>query len=1245
MEQLQKVQLDGGSDPVDTTGLCLLSLDGGGVRGLSTLYILKNIFGRLNHERSLTGLPPVKPCEVFDLIGGTSTGGLLAIMLGRLEMDIDECISCYNELIKKVFGQKKSRIPFNRRGNIKGRFDSSILKTAIEKVIDKRGLPKQAPLNDENVRGCRVFVCATAKETKNTTRLRSYNLPEELNIPSTICEAALATSAATTFFDAVEIGARTFVDGAFTANNPAGEVEGEALNIWCSGTLELKPLVKCFVSIGTGHPGKKAIDDNIAGFLVRTLKDIVTETESTAESFISRWRQQYEQKKYFRFNVHQGLQGVGLEEYKEQGAIEAATDEYLRQTEQKSQVRDCIHNLKSKQNKTEKDFAASVNKLTPLGRYSQTGNVHWTVSRLTNMLFTGRDDILNKLEATVRDAVKDSSRLDRCSIVISGMGGQGKSEICLQLACRVRQIFWGVFWVDVSNKSSAENNFLNIASKLGIPAQSMEEAQQGLANLKQSWLLVLDNADDLNVDYQPYFPAGPSGVVILTSRNVECHQYANKWAVELEGLPESDAEQLLLRAANVPLDQLHTLQDDARRVAALVRSHPLALIQAGAYISRGHCTLAGYPGVYKHQRKRLLEFRPTQARSRYGDVYATFEASADVLQASQTEVAKDALDLLPVLGTCAASRLPLLLFQAGWEGAQSITSSNISNDADLLDLTSWHVSHLPSLLQVAADTWDPFRLVEAVSLLKAFSLVSTDTYDGFSSVSMHPLTNAWALDRLDTTKQHDAWLATGCLVAVSKDDEILWRKHGRQLQPHLEALTSWDMDDILASEPPAKIASVIVKCGELLDGLRVDAKLSILMSNLTSYLGLNPLIVDARWLSIYDLIARNSVLSGQGKKAVSLLEQVVEIRKQTLAEDHPSRLASQYMLAEAYQANGQVKEAVSLLEQVVRIQKQTLAEDHPDRLASQHSLAGVYQANRQVKEAVSLLEQVVQIRKQILAEDYPSRLASQHQLARVYQTNGQVKEAVSLLEQVVQIKEQILAEDHPHRLASQHNLAGAYQANGQVKEAVSLLEQVVRIQKQTLAEDHPDRLASQHSLAGAYQANGQVKEAVSLLEQVVQIQKQILAEDHPDRLASQHSLAGAYQANRQVKEAVSLLEHVVRIKKQILAEDHPDRLASQHALAKAYQANRQVKEAVSLLEHVVKIRKQIQAEDHPDRLTSEQVLAKIFWDLDRRDDAYRVMKHVVEIRRKVLDESHPDRIRSEAWLKYLEDKMVDFKPA
>ena len=49
--------------------LRLLALDGGGVRGLSALMILSQLMEAVNPD-----LPP-KPCDYFDMIGGTSTGG------------------------------------------------------------------------------------------------------------------------------------------------------------------------------------------------------------------------------------------------------------------------------------------------------------------------------------------------------------------------------------------------------------------------------------------------------------------------------------------------------------------------------------------------------------------------------------------------------------------------------------------------------------------------------------------------------------------------------------------------------------------------------------------------------------------------------------------------------------------------------------------------------------------------------------------------------------------------------------------------------------------------------------------------------------------------------------------------------------------------------------------------------------------------------------------------------------------
>ncbi|OCK87825.1 uncharacterized protein K441DRAFT_682333 [Cenococcum geophilum 1.58] len=178
----------------------------------------------------------VRGCTCF-AIGGKSTGGLRhadgSRVLGGVEL-------------------APSRLVWPKK-----------LKEVIDKVITDSGASTTDLFNDGSSRGCKVFVCATCTETTGIKRIRSYSLPGGLDVKVTICDAALATSAATGFFDPVTIGARQFVDGALGANNPIGEVEAEASKIWCSDRSELKPLVKCFVSIGTGNPGKKADEGNI----------------------------------------------------------------------------------------------------------------------------------------------------------------------------------------------------------------------------------------------------------------------------------------------------------------------------------------------------------------------------------------------------------------------------------------------------------------------------------------------------------------------------------------------------------------------------------------------------------------------------------------------------------------------------------------------------------------------------------------------------------------------------------------------------------------------------------------------------------------------------------------------------------------------------------------------------------------------------------------------------------------------
>lgn len=131
--------------------LRLLSLDGGGIRGLSTLLVLRSIMHQLEDIEGPNVPRPLKPADYFDLIGGTSTGGLIAIMLGRLGMDIEQCIQTYLDLSPIIFptesllgGSKLGKLFKGAKGT--ARFPSTPFEAELRKLMTKHGLDEEEKL-------------------------------------------------------------------------------------------------------------------------------------------------------------------------------------------------------------------------------------------------------------------------------------------------------------------------------------------------------------------------------------------------------------------------------------------------------------------------------------------------------------------------------------------------------------------------------------------------------------------------------------------------------------------------------------------------------------------------------------------------------------------------------------------------------------------------------------------------------------------------------------------------------------------------------------------------------------------------------------------------------------------------------------------------------------------------------------------------------------------------------------------
>ena len=651
-------------------------------------------------------------------------------------------------------------------------------------------------------------------------------------------------------------------------------------------------------------------------------------------------------------------------------------------------------------------------------------------------------------------------------------------------------------------------------------APSVASVKSWLASNSQRWLVIIDNADDAERDYSEYIPSSMSGDILFTTRVSECETYNTIGSEKLEDLEPGLARELLYRATNITKSQWKEKEEAAMAIVKILKSHTLTIIQAGAFIKKGLCSLEQYPTVFKQQQGKLLKFHAKQNLSTYGNVYATFEVSAEYLQNSTSPEASDALDLLHIIAFMHNSGISKTMFQRASEYASELGNSKTIDDKENMWSLVSHIARLPEYVQGWASFQDRIRWREACTFLENLSIVTVNKNDNVYAISMHSLMHAWAKERQDHQSQCRAWQAAATIAALSCKGDWSYQPYFIAIQAHVRACVSpeiedytWELSDMEAAQLYFQLACVLYR-------LHDDRSLSPLVKRIR-------LRLQDKFEKDHEVALQIKKITGviyleQGKytEAIDVFRDIMEIRCRVLPDDDANQLDSQFDLAIAYNHNGEFDKALKLFEHIAKIEEKKLPKDHPNQLAIQYAVARTYLGEGQINKAIQLFEYIVKLREKSLAEDDPYRLSSQHQLARSYLEDGQIYMAIQLFEHVVEIQGETLAEDHPRRLIVQHELARAYREIGQTSKAIPLLEHVVGVEKTSLAEGDPHRLDSQYVLALCYSDIGQFTRAIALLEHIVGVEKTTLAEDDPKLLNSQGWLADAYRKNGQFDEAL-----------------------------------------------------------------------------------------------------------------------------
>ncbi|KAL9049151.1 MAG: hypothetical protein Q9162_007370 [Coniocarpon cinnabarinum] len=234
-------------------GVRVLCLDGGGMRGIVDLEVLRML------QHTLGDRIPIQ--EFFDLIVGTSTGGIIALGLGAERWSISECIESFLFLCGKAFTEHKTKSLAHG-----GRYRTTALTEALQEKFDaaKYLFGGKSKTNSYTNK---VAVTATTETWDEAVVFANYNRehgsdqtyrferPEHPEGELRLWEVARATSAAPTYFKPF-VNVRTrqgYLDGAIYHNNPVEVANDERKLIWREDANFHPDLL---FSIGTGHHGE-----------------------------------------------------------------------------------------------------------------------------------------------------------------------------------------------------------------------------------------------------------------------------------------------------------------------------------------------------------------------------------------------------------------------------------------------------------------------------------------------------------------------------------------------------------------------------------------------------------------------------------------------------------------------------------------------------------------------------------------------------------------------------------------------------------------------------------------------------------------------------------------------------------------------------------------------------------------------------------------------------------------------------
>lgn len=753
---------------------------------------------------------------------------------------------------------------------------------------------------------------------------------------------------------------------------------------------------------------------------------------------------------------------------------------------------------------------------------------------------------------------------------LSGIAGVGKTTLANNIINNPRLKYKFRGWFNSETKNLLQYDYFELGNQLHLFDHDRSMPVKQKITLVKDWLekqsdilLVYDNVVNMNI-LNEYLPLS-KGHIIVTSID---SQLPN--TIEIDVMRPEEAISLLDYIIPETIKKSSCYQQDLKILVAALGYMPLALSQAGAYISKNSITIQEYLLLYESHRNQILSDDTMLYMDNHTPVYVTWEIIIAKLCNNPDSLL--AIKLLNFISYCHSDYIPKEVL----------------------------AKHLYDKI----DNETTYKLNKILKLLKKYSLIKVST----NTVSIHRLVQDFLRDKYtqDKTKHLTQIASVFQSIFPMSDQTTQDIEFIKLILPHLENVLFYmtceynraDLMTVLAYAyyiigNDKKNNSLLKQALEIQKDLDNDSKkISQILHNLGwSYIDLG------------DYVSAKSVLE----------EALVRKEKYFGIQSHESA-STLHVLGIAYLSLGDYINGKVLIEKALNIRENEYGPNSIKAIYSKHELARAYIYLGQYAKAKVLLEHVLEVKNKYFGSQHFQTSLTLDELGRVHNHLRDFNHAIKFLKQSLKIKKIHYGTEHVKSSYTMHYLGKAYLNLGKYNKAKQLLEKTLEIRKKHFVgkNEHAEIGFTMLELGRIYFHLGDHDSAKKYFKKSFKIISKYFGKNNIKIAHPMHYLGKIYFDLKKYTKAKQFLEDALKIKQNYHDPTHITIAYTRHYLGITYKHLGHYDKARVLLEYALDSKKKHYSAYDVSIIDTLRELSEVYKYLNNDSKAYEMLKQAVK---------------------------------